>query len=469
MEKKTKIQFFGAAQTVTGSKHLLTTPSGLAILMDCGLIQDDSEAAENQNQHFDFKPALIDYLILSHAHIDHSGNIPNLVKQGFKGPILMTAGTADILRIMLSDSAKIQESEANSKNKKRTTDKKHQALYTIEDVERTFAQIQIVPMDKRSQITNEVDCLFTDAGHILGSACITLFIKDQHKETTVFYSGDVGRYNDRIMKAPSKFPQADYILLEATYGNRLHDDTIDAEAKLVEIIQETCEKNRGNLIIPAFSLGRTQEIVYTLDRLKTAGKLPSIKVFVDSPLATNATKIMRNHPEYFNQEIRDYMHQDEDPFGFSNLKYVQSVQESKEINELTTPCIIIAASGMMEAGRIKHHLVNNIENAANTILIVGYCAENTLGARLLNGAKEVEIYHKKFKVNAKVAIISSYSAHADYAELLKFVACQDSSKVKQIFLVHGDLDAQLFLKTALEKSGFANVQIPARTAIVECK
>ena len=249
----------------------------------------------------------------------------------------------------------------------------------------------------------------------------------------------------------------------------MHDQTIDAEAKLLEIIQQTCIVNKGNLIIPAFSLGRTQEIVYALDCMKTAGKLPDLKIFVDSPLATNATKIMRMHPEYFNEDIREYMHTDEDPFGFANLRYVQTVQESKIINDLTEPCIIIAASGMMEAGRIKHHLVNNIANAANTILIVGYCAENTLGAKLLNGAKEVELYHKKFQVNATIAQISSYSAHADYQELLKFMSCQDPAKVNEIYLVHGDVAAQENFRGELLKAGFENVMIPDRLEKVYLK
>jgi metallo-beta-lactamase family protein len=465
------IQFFGAAKAVTGSKHLIHTAAGLNILLDCGLMQDNSEDADHQNRFFDFKPASIDYLFLSHAHIDHSGNIPNLVKQGFKGPIFMTAGTADILRIMLADSAKIQESEANSKNKKQHSKNQQiqQPLYDLEDVESTFSQIHILPMGKRTNIAKGVDCIFTDAGHILGSACITLFIQESGKEKTVFYSGDVGRYNDRILKAPAEFPQADFILLESTYGDRLHDQTIDAEAKLLEIIQQTCIVNKGNLIIPAFSLGRTQEIVYALDCMKTAGKLPDLKIFVDSPLATNATKIMRMHPEYFNEDIREYMHTDEDPFGFANLRYVQTVQESKIINDLTEPCIIIAASGMMEAGRIKHHLVNNIANAANTILIVGYCAENTLGAKLLNGAKEVELYHKKFQVNATIAQISSYSAHADYQELLKFMSCQDPAKVNEIYLVHGDVAAQENLRGELLKAGFENVMIPDRLEKVYLK
>lgn len=470
-QHKLSVQFFGAAKAVTGSKHLIHTSAGLNILLDCGLIQDDTEDADHQNRFFDFKPEKIDFLFLSHAHIDHSGNIPNLVKQGFKGPIFMTAGTADILRIMLADSAKIQESEANSRNKKQHSrnEQTQQPLYDLADVESTFSLIHLLPMGKRTNIAKGLDCMFTDAGHILGSASLSLFIQEEGKEKTIFYSGDVGRYNDRILKAPAEFPQADYILLESTYGDRLHDHTLDAEAKLLEIIQQTCILNKGNLIIPAFSLGRTQEIVYALDCMKTAGKLPDLKIFVDSPLATNATKIMRMHPEYFNEDIREYMHSDEDPFGFANLRYVQTVQESKSINDLTEPCIIIAASGMMEAGRIKHHLVNNIANAANTILIVGYCAENTLGAKLLNGAKEVELYHKRFQVNATIAQISSYSAHADYQELLKFMACQDPAKVKQVYLIHGDLAAQENLQNELMKAGFENVNIPDRLERVELK
>ncbi len=464
MYETLRIEFHGAAREVTGSKHLIITSKGTKILLDCGLLQDSSEDVELTNRNFNFKPSEVDFLILSHAHIDHSGNIPNLVKQGFKGPIFMTDATADILKIMLMDSAKIQEHEIEFNNKKRKKEgrKALEPLYGIDDVEKTFTQFHILEMNEKIKISEEWSCLFTDAGHILGSACVSLFINDKHSEKVIFFSGDVGRYNDRILKAPAIFPQADYILLESTYGNRLHDRTENAENKLQEIIHRTCVLNKGNLIIPAFSLGRTQEIVYALDRMKTEGKLPAVKIFVDSPLSTNATNIMRKHTDFFNEDIVDYMHRDPDPFGFSNLKYVQSVEDSRAINELNEPCIIIAASGMMEAGRIKHHLTHNIENPKNTLLIVGYCAENTLGGKILNGAKEVSIFNKVYQVNAKVEVISSYSAHADYLELLKFMSCQSPEKVKQIFLVHGNIEAQNNLKKLLNESGFENVKIPQK-------
>lgn len=456
------IEFWGAAQEVTGSKHLITAPDGTKILLDCGLIQSSDD--ENINRHFGFPVHDIDVLLLSHAHIDHSGNIPNLVKQGFRGKIYSTAATFDVLRIMLADSAKIQEADVEYINKKRAREgrKALEPLYDLDDVEKAFTLFHEVRMDEYYEFNENIKFMFTDAGHILGSACITLDISHENKSKRIFFSGDVGRYNDRILKAPADFPQADYIILESTYGDRLHDITEDAEQKLLNAVQEICIRNRGKLLIPAFSLGRTQEIVYALDRMRTEGKLPKIKVFVDSPLSTAATKIMRNHTTYFNEDILEYMDQDPDPFSFPNLRYTASVQESKAINEDDDPAIIIAASGMMEAGRIKHHIARYISDERNGLLIVGYCEPSTLGGKLLAGAKEIEIYGKEFSVNAKVEVISSYSAHADYAELIRFLNCQDPKKVKGLFLVHGTIEAQEYFAGKLLEKGFERIQIPSK-------
>jgi metallo-beta-lactamase family protein len=456
------IEFWGAAQEVTGSKHLITAPDGTKILLDCGLIQSSDD--ENINRHFGFPVHDIDVLLLSHAHIDHSGNIPNLVKQGFRGKIYSTAATFDVLRIMLADSAKIQEADVEYINKKRAREgrKAIEPLYDLDDVEKAFTLFHEVRMDEYYEFNENIKFMFTDAGHILGSACITLDISHENKSKRIFFSGDVGRYNDRILKAPADFPQADYIILESTYGDRLHDITEDAEQKLLNAVQEICIRNRGKLLIPAFSLGRTQEIVYALDRMRTEGKLPKIKVFVDSPLSTAATKIMRNHTTYFNEDILEYMDQDPDPFSFPNLRYTASVQESKAINEDDDPAIIIAASGMMEAGRIKHHIARYIGDERNGLLIVGYCEPSTLGGKLLAGAKEIEIYGKEFSVNAKVEVISSYSAHADYAELIRFLNCQDPKKVKGLFLVHGTIEAQEYFAGKLLEKGFERIQIPSK-------
>jgi len=454
------IEFWGAAQEVTGSKHIITAPDGTKILLDCGLVQGAN--TDEANRKFGFNPKDIDVLVVSHAHIDHSGNIPNLVKQGFRGKILTTAATIDVLSIMLADSARIQEDDAEYINKKRKAEgrKPIQPLYTLEDVEMTMKMFHAVRIKEHYVWNENISFYFTDAGHILGSACITVEIKVKDEIRKIFFSGDVGRYNDRILKAPDDFPQADVILLESTYGNRLHDITENAEQKLLDAVLKTCIVQQGKLIIPAFSLGRTQEIVYALDRMRTEGKLPKVRVYVDSPLSTSATKIMRRHTEYFNDDILDYMRTDPDPFAFPTLRYTPTIQESKAINEDEGPAIIIAASGMMDAGRIKHHLAKYIEDPNNTILIVGYCEPSTIGGKILNGDKEVRIYGKDFQVNATIEVITSYSAHADYEELIKFVNCQDPSKVKNLYLVHGTIEAQEYFADQLRNRGFQNVGIP---------
>ncbi|HNU49043.1 MAG TPA: MBL fold metallo-hydrolase, partial [Bacteroidia bacterium] len=350
------ITFYGAARNVTGSKHLIETSSGKKILLDCGFFQNRGKDNDRLNRSFSFDPQQIDLMILSHAHIDHSGNIPNLVKQGFNKTIFTTQATIDLCEVMLADSAYIQSGDIEYINRRRRRDgqKALEPIYEIEDVEKAMKLFAPVAVNKRFQYDDEISFEFTDAGHILGSVSVHVFITENGNTKQITFSGDVGRFNDLILKAPAPFPQADYILCESTYGNRLHDQSTDARKKLLQIVNQTCVEQKGKLIIPAFSLGRTQEIIYTLDRFKTENKLPSIPVFVDSPLAIDATNIMRKHSEFFNADLVNYLHVDEDPFGFSNLKYVRKVEESKKINDLKGPCIIISASGMIEAGRIKH-------------------------------------------------------------------------------------------------------------------
>lgn len=461
------ITFHGAARTVTGSKHLITLSSGKKLLLDCGFFQGRGAETDEMNRRFHFAPGEIDFLILSHAHIDHSGNIPNLVKQGYKGKIHCTPATKDLCAIMLADTAHIQENDLKYINRARENKGKDpiQPIYTLKDVEDAMMQFVTIPYRKNYRINEEIQVLFTDSGHILGAAGVNLTIKENEETTRLFFSGDIGRPTDKILKAPEPFPQADYIICESTYGNRLHESPEKTENRLQEIITETCVLNKGKIIIPAFSLGRTQEIVYALNNLKNSGKLPALKVFVDSPLSISATGIMRNHPECFNNEMIESLRKDSDPFGFENLTYVQSAEESKKLNDLKGPCIIISASGMAEAGRIKHHIKNNVADPKNTILIVGYCTPSSLGGRLASGMKEISIFGKAYEVKARVEVMNSFSAHADYNEMLDYLSCQDPAQVKKIFLVHGEYDVQFDWAEKLRKSGFKKVEIPEMSSV----
>ncbi len=459
-----EIQFLGAAQEVTGSKHLITTSKGIKILLDCGMFQGKGLETDSMNRDLGFDPKEIDYLLLSHAHIDHSGLIPYIYKNGFKGTILCTPATRDLCAIMLADCGFIQEHDTYYNNKKRA--KKHlpplQPIYNVDDALATMKLFISVPYHKEYFIDADIKVLFTDAGHILGSSAINLSIKDGEKTKRICFTGDIGRYRKQILKDPEAFPQADYIITESTYGDRLHENLEDAEKKFLKVIIDTCNIKKGKLIIPSFSIGRAQEIIYALDRLSSLGLLPDVNVYVDSPLSTDATNIMRMHPECFNTDILEYMKTDADPFGFKKLQYIQSVDQSKALNNSHKPCIIISASGMMEAGRIKHHLANNIENPSTTILVVGYCAPSTLGARISRGDKIVSIFGQKLEVKADVEHLESYSAHGDYEEMTRFLSCQDKEKVKTIFLVHGEISVQQNYSNYLKKNGFKKIEIPNR-------
>jgi len=463
------ITFHGAARTVTGSKHLLQLNDGTRILLDCGMFQDMGEHTENLNERFGFNPEKVNYLILSHAHIDHCGLIPRLVAEGFNGQIFCTSPTMDLVRILLMDSARIQEQDVVYSNKHRQKNNLPllEPLYNEEQAMESLRLFKIVDYDEVYEITPSVKFSFTDAGHLVGSASIHITITENNKQTNITFSGDVGRYGDMLLKSPQPFPQTDYILLESTYGDSLHKDIGDIEDSLLEVIKHTCEIKKGKLIIPAFSVGRTQEILYALNALELKGILPDLHYYVDSPLSEKATHVMMNHPEVYNKEVADVLKVDANPFGFKGLHFIESTTESIALNSDPTPCVIISASGMAEAGRVKHHIKNNINNQKNTILMVGYCEPGSLGGHLLRGDHEVFIYGEKFEVKAEVQSIKSMSAHGDYEDLLHFISCQDPHKVKKVFLVHGEYEVQQHFKEKILSKGFAAVEIPYQHQKIE--
>ncbi|RBL94032.1 MBL fold metallo-hydrolase RNA specificity domain-containing protein [Chitinophaga flava] len=459
-----KIAFHGAARTVTGSKHLITLKNGKKILLDCGMFQGMGAETDDMNRDFGFEPSEITYMVLSHAHIDHSGLIPRLVKMGYNGHIFCTPGTRDMTEILLLDSAEIQEDDVKFTNKKRANEGKPYVLplYTLEDAKNAIRFLKPMDYNTWTNIDPDVQLMFTDAGHIVGAASVHLRITENGKTEQISFSGDIGRYNDAILKSPATFPQADYILIESTYGSTLHADAAPSDAELLRYIRETCVEKRGKLIIPAFSVGRTQELLYALNKAQLNGTLPAVEIFVDSPLSTEATAVTKSHPEVFNREVSDLLKRDDDPFDFPGLHYVKSVDESKNLNFRREPCVIISASGMAEAGRVKHHIANNIDEERNTILIVGYCEPQSLGGRLMRGAKEVSIYGTRYEVKAEVGVIRSMSAHGDYEDLSQWLACQNPAEVKKLFLVHGEYDVQTIFKNWLLKKGFLDIEIPER-------
>lgn len=464
-----KLEFLGATQEVTGSKHLIITRKGLKILLDCGMYQGKGLETDAMNRDLGFDPKEIDYLILSHAHIDHSGLIPYIYKLGFNGVIVCTPATRDLCAIMLADAGRIQESDTLTFNKKRASQglPPVEPIYTEADAQACMGCFISVPYHRPFNIEGEVIVEFYDAGHILGSAMVLLKVKEGRRTIRLGFTGDVGRYDKHILKDPEPFPQVDYLLLESTYGDRLHSTLDNAEQELLKAVLDTCTKKKGKLIIPSFAIGRAQEIIYALDRLRSKGLLPDIDVFVDSPLSVNATNIMRMHTECFNDDIVNYMKQNEDPFGFDRLQYVQSVEASKALNVRHKPCIIISASGMMEAGRVKHHLANNIDNPTTTVLCVGYCEPSTLGAKIMRGDKEVSIFGHRYKVRAEVRRIDSLSGHGDYEELMRYIGCQERSKVRGLFLVHGEAETQEHFKATLEADGWKHVSIATFREAVE--
>ena len=465
-----KLDFLGATEEVTGSKFLLTTNKGTKILLDCGMYQGKGLETDGMNRNLGFEPKEIDYLLLSHAHIDHSGLIPYIYKMGFRGKVFCTPSTRDLCAIMLADSGRIQEADAKQFNKKteRINKEPIEPIYTEKDAAECMAQFISIPRELTFNITPDVSICFHETGHMLGSGAIYITFKEGRKTRTLCYTGDIGRYNKRILPDPEPFPFADYIITESTYGDRLHTTLDEADQELMLVVKDACAKRRGKLLIPSFAIGRTQEIVYSLHRLKLAGDLPDIECFVDSPLACSATNIYRLHDENFNADIRQFMETTKDPFGFDNLTYVRTIDDSKRLNTYNRPCIIISASGMMEAGRIKHHLANNIEDPKTTILCVGCCSPTTLSAKIMRGGKKVSIFGEIYDVKAQLARIDAYSGHADYKELIQYLSCQKGNRrLKKIFIVHGEDDVRKAYAGHLAKAGFKKTHVPMFRESVE--
>lgn len=459
-----KITFHGAARTVTGSKHLIKLKDGRQVLLDCGMFQGLGREADIFNRDLGFEAASVDAMLLSHAHIDHSGLLPKLVKDGYLKPVYCTSATKDIATILMEDSAGIQANDLKFLNKRRATERKQLLLplYTEADALAASALLDMRDYGEWFEVIPGVEAMFTDAGHIIGSSCVHLKITENKTETRITFSGDIGRYRDAILKCPESFPQADYIIMESTYGDQLHEPAIPSLEALLEWVLHTCIKKKGKLIIPAFSVGRTQELLYDFNQLELERKLPDVPFYVDSPLSREATRIVKSHPENFNDRVQHILKTDHDPFMFKGLHFVRSVEESKMLNFKKEPCVIISASGMADAGRVKHHISNNIENSRNSILLVGYCEPNSLGGRLKKKPAEVGIFGIAHEVHAEIGELKSLSAHGDYQDMLKWLECQNPALVKQLFLVHGEYEVQKQFQQRVRNKGFKNVQIPSK-------
>lgn len=453
----------GAAQEVTGSKHILEV-DGRSYMVDCGAFQGKRKESDDKNRNFDYPPDKLESVILTHGHFDHCGLLPVLVKKGFRGNIYSTPATRDLSSLVMMDSARIQARDAEylrKQAKKKGEKFNWNPIYTEEDCVRAANQIVTVSYNRPIYIGPDVQMEFFDAGHILGSSFANLTVKQSGKEDVrILFTGDLGRKEKPIVRNPATdMPAPDYIVVESTYGNRKHEATDLALRELVSVVRDAVDK-KGKIIIPSFAIERTQELIYFLHLLVDKKKIPSIPIYVDSPMASNATSIFRVHPECYDATVTEaFLKHHKNPFGFGDLTFVTSVEESKLLNDKDGPMIIISADGMCEAGRILHHLANNISDEDNTILIVGYMAENTLGRKILEGEKEVHIMDNWYKVRANVRKINAFSAHADYTETLEWLNEIDTSRLKKIFLVHGEKDAQEFLENHLKENGFKDVQI----------
>lgn len=464
------VQFWGAARTVTGSMHLVQVGSR-RVLLDCGLYQGHRSEAFRRNRDLPFAGEEIDAVVLSHAHIDHCGNLPSLVRRGFRGPIFCTAATRDLATVLLLDSAKIQESDIEYLNRRRLREGEEpvEALYQTQDAVATIRLFRTVEFGPLFDVIPGVQCRFHVAGHMLGAASVELQLQERGSDpVTLVFSGDIGRPQMPILQDPRTPEGAEFVIMEATYGDRLHPPGGDARQMLLEMAERTF-RNRGKLIVPAFAVGRTQEIVYRLNSLFEEGKLPPIKVFVDSPLALNATEIFRSHVECFDEEFVAQILNDNDgdPLAFRNLHYIRSVEHSKQLNRLDEPCVIIAASGMCESGRVLHHLKNGIENPRNAVLFTGYQAPYTLGRRLLDGSKKAKIFGQEYDVRAAIFKLEASSGHADQGELVEWARrVSQTGQVRQICLVHTEMPAATALKEKLAEAGLPPVMIPDREQIM---
>lgn len=457
-----RLTFWGAAQTVTGSLHMLEF-GATRLFMDCGLFQGRRSEAGRMNSEFPAHATTVDFVLLSHAHIDHSGLLPKLYRDGFRGRVFATAATRDLCTSMLADSAHIQAKDAQwvNKRERRRGGDMVAPLYSAEDVEGVLGLFVDVAYDEPFHPVDGLTVTYRDAGHILGSATMLLEVIEGDRTVRIGFTGDVGRAERPILRDPQPMDDCDYLICESTYGGRTHEPADQAKERLANVVGETARRG-GKVIIPAFAVGRTQEIVHRLDELTNEGRLPPIPVYVDSPLAVNVTDVFRRHPECYDADLIKYMETDSDPFGFARLSYVRDVQESKQLNASRLPMVIISASGMCEAGRILHHLRNNIEDPKNTVMIVGFCAPHTLGRRIVERRREVKIFGEPHRLRAEVEVMNAYSAHADEPELVEFVSHLDPGRLQKIFLVHGDPDRQLALYDALKAGGYPTAYGPER-------
>lgn len=432
-----RVHFLGATRTTTGSMYLMEV-NGRKLLLECGLFQGHRGEMMERNRNFPFRPGDLDAVVISHAHIDHCGNLPNLCRQGFNGNIYCTFATRDLAAIMLEDSAQIQKDDAAFVSKQRA--KKGlpavEPLYTATDADKAIGQFVSLNYDRPFPVIDGVTVTFRDAGHILGAAQVVLDVREGSRSFRYLFSGDVGRGDDDILRDPQPVENVDYLQMEATYGGRVHSAKPGALAEMERLVGDALNRG-GKVIIPAFSVGRTQQIVYNLHQLTEAGRLKRIPIFVDSPLSVNATEVFRLHPECFNEEIYKFLREKANPFGMANLTYIRDAAQSRKLNELADPAIIISASGMAEAGRIRHHLKNNVGDPKNLVLFVGYCAEHTLGAQILAGRSPVNIFGEPYEVRAQVASIDAFSGHADKNELTRYLQMH-SGDIKKISVIHGE-------------------------------
>jgi len=457
-----RLSFLGAARTVTGSMHLLTV-NGSRILMECGLYQGRRAESFERNRNLPLDASEVDTLVLSHAHIDHSGNIPSLVKAGFEGNIFCTPGTRDLCSIMLRDSAYIQESDAQYVNKKRRRAGQPpiEPLYTRVDAEQSLQRFISINYERPFPIAPGVTLTYYDAGHILGSAMVALDVEEDGRRRRLLFTGDLGRPDAPLLRDPVIPTGVDILITESTYGDRLHEASETKLDRLRDVVNEVCGRG-GKLIVPAFSVGRTQSIVYALHQLIDDGEIPPLPVFVDSPLSVNATEVFLLHPECYDEETRDFLTESHSrsPFSFDGIRYVREVAQSKEINFLEGPAIILSASGMCETGRILHHLKNNIEDRRNAVMIVGWQAPHTLGRRLVEEQRQVRIFGEPYTRRAEVYVLNGFSAHADRDELLAWFDQVQSPSLEHAFIVHGEEEAATALAEALSGRGVPNVLVP---------
>lgn len=473
-----KLTFLGAALQVTGSMYLLEVDD-FRILIDCGQDMEKMKKEETpqkpkettyfRKSTFPFEPSSIHVVVLTHAHIDHTGMLPLLCKEGYEGQVLCTTPTYQLTNILLHDSAQL-----NQRRLKKSLDKNRRKLpanldelYFAKHVDDTMERFVTVPMNQKFKINDDISVHFNNAGHLLGAANLIFKIKDKGVEKTICFSGDIGRKNYPLLQDPQPVPQVDYLVCESTYGNRLHNKNVVPEKALYDVIKKACVEKEGRLIVPAFSVGRTQALLFTLNKLYQNTDLPRFKIYADSPMALESSKVYEKSIRSLNKEARDFFEDNEELFDFENFEYVSDLKHSKAISNHYQPCVIISSSGMIHGGRIEHHIKENIQNSRATICMIGYCAEGTLGFELANGAKEIMVRNKKMEVRADILKLDCFSAHGDQQDLLDFVGYQNPKILKKIFLTHGDEPAMLGFKEKLEELNYLDVNLPSKGDVFE--